>query len=759
MATQPLNTPARAPVRFPLAVPIMTAFASNVAFMVFEIVAGRLIARTFGTSLYTWTSVIGVCLAGMAVGNYLGGRVADRYRATRALSAVFLIGSISCVAVLMLSHTTEDWHLLYGLTWPQRISTHALILFFVPTTLIGMVSPIATRLALDAGLGKGRTVGSVYAISTVGAIGGTFLAGFWLIPALGSTNVLWLIAGWLAVMAVLLRPRDLRPYAWSVAMAILVAIGIAPNTKAIAAEMALRFEPHPDVIYEKESHYSYITVRQVIEEGKDQRQLWMDQLCHSSLIMSEPTNLLGDYRNVYADVTARHLPEGRLTVMNIGGGGYTFPRYLQLTYPDPDITVVEIDPAVPQAAQEAFGLAKDTQIQLVNMDGRNYVEQLLREKSAGKPVPAFDFIYCDAANHFSVPFHMTTLEFAQKVKSLLKPTGVYLLTTLDMYEIGRYSGAIMNTFRACFQYVEVISPSEDGLKEGHRDHFIVIGSDRPLNLEGLGQGGPRLSPLKYTRLDQEHYDAFAERSNGLVLRDDYAPVENLLGEVAKSESQAAFIALYEDGLRLADDKKLDRAEAKYRYALKFRPDHIPCLINLGILLHQTGRPEEAMHYFKQAETHDPENALIHFNIAGALSTQGQSDEVLKRFQRAIELKPDYFEAHNGLGNAYFNLDEPGKAAQHYQKSLAIQPNQPDAPTILHNLAVTLVQLDQPDEALAAYEKALDLNANYPLCLINLGRLHQAHGRINEARAAYEKALALEPRNAEIQKLIRQLSSR
>ena len=119
--------------------------------MVLELVAGRLIARHVGSSLYTWTSVIGIVLAGIAAGNYVGGRLADRFPPKETLSAIFLVASANCLLIPLLNNRVGGLEALRGLDWPTRIALHVFLVFFVPSCLLGMISPPAARMAIVLG--------------------------------------------------------------------------------------------------------------------------------------------------------------------------------------------------------------------------------------------------------------------------------------------------------------------------------------------------------------------------------------------------------------------------------------------------------------------------------------------------------------------------------------------------------------------------------------------------------------------------------
>jgi len=177
-----------------------TVFISGTCLMVVELLAGRVISRFVGQSLYTWTAIIGVVLAGISVGNYAGGILADRWASRRMLTALFLLAAAGCLSVLALNSLAGHWAALQARAWPARILLHVAITFLLPALLLGTIGPVAARMAVAADTRTGRAVGDVYAWGSVGAIAGTFLAGFVLIPAFGVTAIICGASGILASM-------------------------------------------------------------------------------------------------------------------------------------------------------------------------------------------------------------------------------------------------------------------------------------------------------------------------------------------------------------------------------------------------------------------------------------------------------------------------------------------------------------------------------------------------------------------------------
>lgn len=254
--------------------------------MVLELVASRLIARYLGSSLYTWTSVIGVILAGITIGNYLGGRIADKFPPRKTIAVLFAVCSVTCVVTAILNNIASNWIWLWHLSWPLHVFSHVSIVFLIPSTLLGTISPVVAKMALDRGLPTGRTIGDIYAWSAAGSIAGTFVAGYYLIAAMGTQTVIWTIGAVLLLMSILYWARFLPLYIWAVLFIALMTMAMAPAewAKNAGSFIALREQPNPRILYEDESRYYHIAVKQGVD-NPNRRSFHEDRIEHSRILM------------------------------------------------------------------------------------------------------------------------------------------------------------------------------------------------------------------------------------------------------------------------------------------------------------------------------------------------------------------------------------------------------------------------------------------------------------------------------------------
>lgn len=265
-----------------------------------------------------------------------------------------------------------------------------------------------------------------------------------------------------------------------------------------------------------ESNYFCIKLQDTQLGDREVRELILDRLVHSYTDLDDPLFLGYGYERTYAGILLP-LMESKpdLSAFFIGGGAYTFPRYLDTLLPESHLVVTEIDPGVTEIAHQALNLPQDTRIEIHNMDSRLFMTW------EGTP-DSYDLIFGDAFNDYSVPFHLTTLEFDQMIDSLLREDGIYLANIIDGGQRGHFMRAFVRTLQQVFAYVEVI-PTIEGWRDAARTTFVIAASQAPIDLS-------RLNPL-YKPLSKEELDEYLQMEPPLILTDDYVPVDNLLAPV------------------------------------------------------------------------------------------------------------------------------------------------------------------------------------------------------------------------------------
>lgn len=487
----------------------LIVFVSSFCIMALELVAGRILAPYIGVSLYTWTSVIGVVLAGISLGNFLGGKVADRWPSPSTLGWLLFGAGITTLLVVLVTQTVTQTSL--DLPLIPKILFLTTVIFFLPCCLMGMISPVVVKLTLQDLRETGSTIGAIYAFSALGSIAGTFATGFVLISLLGTRNIVAIIAITLIALAAL-AARLWRSKAQLTFMAIclLFAGNFIVQRNALASPCTL------------ETDYFCINVSN--ERLGDGRTLWklvLDHLIHSFVVIEDPTYLHYGYERIFAELARYLAGEGRaLKTLSIGGGGYTFPRYLETVYPASTIEVVEIDPGVTRIAYSHLGLPITTTIRTHNEDARQFFMRM-------PPQGDYDLILGDAFNDLSVPYHLTTREFNALVKRFLKPDGVYAVNVIDNFAKGSFLKAFAYTLRQVFPYVYITAENEVW-DWGGTSTYVIIAASQPLDIERFfeAQRAAGIYPTTHF-LPADRLAAYLQE-NPILLTDDYAPVDNMI---------------------------------------------------------------------------------------------------------------------------------------------------------------------------------------------------------------------------------------
>ncbi|HAL46596.1 MAG: hypothetical protein FI707_11265 [SAR202 cluster bacterium] len=489
--------------------PYLIVFTASACGLIIEIVAGRILAPTIGVSLYTWTSIIGIVLAGISIGAYLGGRVADRFPSSTTLGVILLAGGVASMSILPLVDLASDAFRPVPLL--PRIVLLTAALFFLPSLILGMVTPVVIKLNLRDLAHTGNVVGKIYAVSTAGSIFGTFITGFVLIQLLGTRSVVMIVSFVLIGMAFAFGS------VWRAKLAGL-AMGGAFAGVVVYSVVSGALEG-PCV---SESNYFCIKVRARDIDGREVRVLSLDALVHSYVDVDDPMYLKYSYEKVFADIaTFVGARNPAMNVLFIGGGGYTMPRFLEVTYPESSLEVAEIDPEVTLVAADYLGLSRRTRIVTHNQDARTLMQDIAPE--------TYDLIIGDAFNDVSVPYHLATLEFDEAVLDLLTPDGIYAVNIVDRMHSGRFLRAFEATMKRVFPYVYVLRDN-DLWTSDERYTFVVIGSRTPLSHPSIAttnllEGRP-LTVLRF--MPSGSFRSWSAAEDAVVLTDDFVPVDGML---------------------------------------------------------------------------------------------------------------------------------------------------------------------------------------------------------------------------------------
>ena len=674
-----------------------TVFLTGAGLMTIELVASRLIARFLGSSLYTWTGVLGVILAGMSLGNYLGGRMADAARnLPRRISGMLFASAAACLAILWLNAWAGESVFLMKWSWPVRIVLHMTWAFLLPATVLGTISPMVAKLAIERAAHTGRAIGTLYAWNAVGSIAGTLLTGFVLTAWMGSVRIVVSMALLLAVLGLLYALASRREgaagrgavagaAAGTALAALFFALAVLPGESVAHVANALKLRDGPieaDAVYFAETQYQSLTV--TAEPGNPtHRAFFQDMLRHSEINLNEPEKLLYPYHRLYEAFInrARGKNSDPIRLLCLGGGGYAFPQALFVTRPGSEIIAVEIDPGVTKAAREAFGLAEDAPIEIHHMDARNYLaDAVRRNREAPGSVPPFDVILCDALGEYDIPWHMTTREFNEMVAALLKPDGLYLVNQIDAYDHGGFLNAMNQTLRTVFSSVSAVSVIRD---LGPRNTMVWAAGNTPLDATDIADWMADPELFAGLVLTEAHFEDLRARNGECVLTDDWAPVENLLAPVVRRDRTGLLSAALQAGIRAAEKEDYPRAIRHFRKALEVAPGHEAALSNLGHAQELAQDEAGALDTYAAVIQLHPQNVNARNRAAMLLVRRGHAGAALEQWGQSLRINPAQPEVLNNLGALAMQAGEREKAVGYWRQALQYAP---DAPILLQNLA-------------------------------------------------------------------------
>ena len=468
-------------------------FGASAAVLVVEIVALRLLAPYLGLTLETSTLVIGTALVAIALGALYGGRAADRVAPRRTIAPLLSLSgaavAITPFAVRIAGeHATGLLFLVAGVT------------IVIPGALLSAVTPMVIKLMLTTLKETGTVVGRLSGIGTVGAIFGTVVTGFVLISRVPVTGIM-VGLGLLLLLAAIVVEIGVRrrPPVYPLA---LILVGVLASFLAPGG-------------CDAETKYHCAEVRSY-SATPGGRLLVLDGLMHSYVDLENPTVLAFPYVKALAGVVdATFEPGESLDAYHVGGGGVTFPRYLAETRPGTRSLVSEIDPGVVDLDTERLGLETGPALRVRIEDGRLGVRRV--------PDSSRDLVVGDAFGGVSVPWHLTTTEYIEELRRVLRPEGVYAVNIIDYQPLG-FARAEVATLRRVFDHV-ALAADASSLSSSGGGNLVAIASDSPIDKAAVERSFAEQN-LAWDVMDG---DRLTEWTDGAaVLTDDYAPVDQLL---------------------------------------------------------------------------------------------------------------------------------------------------------------------------------------------------------------------------------------
>jgi spermidine synthase len=433
-------------------------FICGAVVMILEMVGSRILAPYLGSSIIVWSSLIGIILGSLSLGYWWGGKLADRNPSYRALSTIIFLAALFTAAIAFSKASILDYLQHYAGSIHLSSTLATLILFAPPSTLLGMVSPYAVRLKIRDLQEAGRTVGKLYAISSVGSIMGTFLAGFVLIAFWGTTRILFILAFVLLLTSLLASLRD-RLLKIGGAAVLIVFFAGAESYEAYLSGLGF---------HDIDTRYSRIFIYPSINEHSGEPTRVMathPKAVQSAMVLADPVALAVPYTQFYQ--LAAHFKPDMKSLLMLGGGGYSFPKFALAHYPEVRMEVVEIDPEVTALAKRFFALQDNPRLQIFHQDARSFLN------AAGQQ---YDVILGDTfGSHYSIPFHLSTIEAVRRIYHALVDDGVALVNIISAIDgvPGRFLRAEVASFKAVFPQVYLF-PVADPRDRGRWQNIMLL---------------------------------------------------------------------------------------------------------------------------------------------------------------------------------------------------------------------------------------------------------------------------------------------
>lgn len=476
-------------------------FVCGASLMILELVASRVLAPFFGTNTFVWTSLIGIILGFLSIGYWFGGRLADKNPNAKILARIIFAASVSIAVIYLIN--------LPVLAIISKIVSDigvgailgTIVLFSVPSILLGMVSPYAAKLKIATLDNTGATIGRLYSISTVGSIIGTFLAGFVLIPLMGNQKIIIILSITLLILSFVAGLSMLKIKSMVV---FIFLIGIL-------------FSSTSGKVLDLDTQYSRVWIYEQKDKlsGRDTKYLKLDYGSHSAMFLDNDKELVLEYAKYYD--LAQHFKNNFKETLMMGGGAYSYPKYFLHKYPNANIDVVEIDPKLTELSKKYFGLIDNPRLKIFHQDARVYLNKLNKK---------YDVIYGDAYKSYSPPFQLSTIEAISMIHNALNEDGVALFNIIGTIEgdHGKFLRSVYYTCKEKFPNVFVIPVIEKSDYAIKNNMIVALKSKTPPQLTSN-------DPVLNGYLSQM-WKKDIERDVA-VLTDDYAPVESYYRSVER----------------------------------------------------------------------------------------------------------------------------------------------------------------------------------------------------------------------------------
>ena len=522
-------------------------FLSGAVLMSLEMVGSRLLAPTFGSSIYIWGSLIVVVMTALTLGYYYGGRIADKFPNYRVMGLVLACAGVYIGFLPFWAKSMSD----SVITLEPRLGSLlvSMVFFFVPSVLLATISPFGIKLSSRNLTTIGNTAGFMSAISSGGSILGTLLTSFFLIPVMGVRNIvhtLGIILLVLALVVFLVARRHTGSDSGengraalkgtNIMICLVILGGLSLSGLWVLSSVRVGEEWGYKTLYERDSLYHHIRVVQ----DTNWRRLHFDESFQSEMDLENPLEMAFLYTSYLHVGVIAHPQPSRVLFIGLGGG--SAPKKFLNDYPSlKAVDVVEIDPEVVKVARKYFQLPDDPRLRIFAQDGRIFVEKTAREIAAGKTDP-YDMVIIDAYTASSIPYHLTTREFVAAVRKTLSRDGVVVSNI-----IGAFAGpaspllsSMTRTIKSVFPQTYLFPTWNWEGKNDYAENNVILVATADSRYWDAATWRKRASALYASGAIKENVPEYVNTladgawirnktwlAKATLLTDDYAPVDTL----------------------------------------------------------------------------------------------------------------------------------------------------------------------------------------------------------------------------------------
>ncbi len=488
-------------------------FLTGAITMIFEIAGSRVLGPFYGTSIFVWTSLIGIIMGSLSLGYWLGGRLSVLKADKTILAWILVFSGLFVLITAITNNYFLNGIMKYVSGFRLRIVISSIALFAPASIFFGIVLPYTVKLRILNIEHSGATVGNLYALSTIGSIAGTFMAGFVLLPSMGFLNILYSLPLILFLFSLILFLQE-KNY---------IHILVSVASIAVLALFWIKTTSGKKSFIDVDTQYNRVIIYNSTDKTTNRpiKMLLINDEKSSAMYTDKDSGLVFEVLRYYKLI--EHFKPDFKKVLMVGGSGYAFPKYFLKNYSGKKIDVVEIDPQLTLLAKKHFNLPDNPNLNIYHEDGRTFLNRTDKK---------YDAVLMDAYKSvLTVPFQLTTKEAIEAIYNSLTPDGVVLANIISTFnnETDYFLRAELATYKSVFPQVYLFAvqyPDPDEKQMTYFQNFMLVGikSGKEFSTTSVKpELNKYLSHLVKTKIPD----------NLPVLTDEYAPVEYYTSKVLK----------------------------------------------------------------------------------------------------------------------------------------------------------------------------------------------------------------------------------